>query len=231
LLGVLEGRQYPVGDEVIDVTNRRDGGSGYPQYQVESPATTEMRSFASKVVHDVLVVATSLLNRVRQDREPVELAVSVHSGGECHDGWGEPKSIEAYGAKRVAKNLSKHGSLLASFIFPRCPPDRVERRFPVIRVGRCTRNDCPRLRAGEPKKGVFEQPPIRVKVRGGEGDACTSVEVSRGRLSGLHPTLDGARRGTISECSSGESITLSTTDSSAEKLLSLGNGRLRRLHS
>ena len=71
---------------------------------------------------DVGVVAPSILERVREDRHPVEGLLFVDSLGECEDIRSEPSRIDRHGAERIAEHITGQDTLhVLFFVTPSIP--------------------------------------------------------------------------------------------------------------
>src|SRR5438128_1474732 len=66
---------------------------------------------APQVLEDVLLLATRLLQRVRQDRQAVEGSFLIDGFRKLLHGRGEASGVKCNGAERVANNLSKQSCL------------------------------------------------------------------------------------------------------------------------
>jgi hypothetical protein len=86
-----------------------------PGEQVHDPATADVFARLPAVVQDVGVVASGVLERIGQDRHPVECSLSVDAFSQSDGGFGTPRSFNGDGAEGIAEDVSEEVAL--SFLF------------------------------------------------------------------------------------------------------------------
>jgi len=78
-----------------------------PQQQIDHETTSGMWPVVAAVVKDVVVVATSVLQRISKDRHPVKGTLLVDAFGYRNDIGGEPRRVNDKGTKGIAENISE----------------------------------------------------------------------------------------------------------------------------
>src|SRR5262249_23251480 len=90
--------------------------------EIDDPAAADVRPRPAAVLQHIGVVAARILQRVGEDRQPVEGAVSVGALGERDDGGGKPGGIDRYRAEGGAEDVADKGSLLSPLAVPASAP-------------------------------------------------------------------------------------------------------------
>src|SRR5262245_60199601 len=81
------------------------------EHEVNDPTTAEVRLRRSTMGSDLRVLTPGVFQCVRQDRQPLEVAILIDAAGEGNDSPRQPPRLDYRQPERVAEDTPDQGAL------------------------------------------------------------------------------------------------------------------------